>query len=184
MKFNKLIADKLEPVFQKYNLQIFEQFENYIKFKSDKVVITVSYDPRENSNSLFIGKSDDFMCLIDDDVLRNIFNSDIEIDYVTSQKFINNIVVFFSTKGKPIIEGDIDTLRALEEYIYKKSEKYTNDIINRQNINAADKAWKETDYENFIKYIDKMDKEKLPDSYKLKYKISLQKLRGIKNKNS
>ena len=45
-----------------------------------------------------------------------------------------------------------------------------------QNIQYADQAWREKDYSNFVKCIERIDKDLLTNAYSKKYKIALDKL--------
>ncbi|HRF25591.1 MAG TPA: hypothetical protein PLR98_15580, partial [Chitinophagaceae bacterium] len=58
----------------------------------------------------------------------------------------------------------------------KESEVYTFQILQEQNLAAANKAWENGNYKEFIKMIDQTNKDKLPSSYQLKYKIANQKI--------
>jgi hypothetical protein len=48
--------------------------------------------------------------------------------------------------------------------------------LQEQNLAAANKAWENGNYKEFIKMIDQTNKDKLPSSYQLKYKIANQKI--------
>ena len=54
-----------------------------------------------------------------------------------------------------------------------KNEKWK---IKKISIDTASKAWEKNDYKAFIKSMDEIDIEKVPQSYQLKYKIAKQKL--------
>jgi hypothetical protein len=176
MNFNKLIFDKLDSIFQKHNLQVVEQFENYVKFKSEKSIVVISHAERENSNSLYIGPNEDFLYPINENVLKKVFNSVLRIEKVTPEAFISNLELFFKREGNSLLDGDIEKINAIKSYIHKESEEYTVKLMQRQNLDAANKAWEEGNFKDFIKYLDKMDKEQLSLSYEKKYKIAQQKL--------
>src|ERR1700694_6040620 len=143
MEFNALVSDRLDLIFQKHNLHVIEQFKNYVKFRSDNIILTISHNDRENSNSLFIGRNESALYPIDDNVLKDVFNSVLKINYVTPEVFVNNLAVFFEEEGKQLISGNADTLNAVEKYIYAKSEEYTLQLMEQQNLDAANKAWEE-----------------------------------------
>ncbi|MTK53331.1 hypothetical protein [Paludibacter sp.] len=177
MEFNKIVIDRFKQIFHKNDLRIIEQFSNYVKIESDDIVLIVSHDKRENSNSFYIGKKNSSLYPIDENILRTVFNSALKIDHVTPNVFVNNLALFLDGEGYPLIIGDISILDAVEKYILNKSNKYTAELRNNQNLDAANKAWKEGDYESFIKHIDTTDRQKLPSSYELKYKMAQQKLK-------
>lgn len=177
MEFNKLVSGSLELIFQKYKLYLAEQYKNYVKFKSEHIIITVSHDDRENSNSLYVGKNENSLYPIDENVLKDVFNSTLKINYVTMEVFINNLTVFFEGEGQPLIVGNAPTLKRVEEYVNIKSNEYTMELVNKQHFDAANKAWEAGKFKDFIKYLDKIDRKQLPSSYELKYKIAHQKLK-------
>ena len=177
MEFNKIVTDRFEPIFHKNNLRVIEQFNNYVKIESDDIVIIISHNERENSNSFYIGIKDSSLYPIDENVLKGIFNSALKINYVTPYVFVNNLALFLEGEGSSLIDGNKDTLRTVEKYIQNKSNEYTAELVNKQNLDAANKAWEDGNYKDFIMYLNKTDKQKLPSSYKLKYKMAQQKLK-------
>jgi hypothetical protein len=178
MDFNELVFDKLGLIFQKHNLHVTEQFKNYVKLKSDRVVIALSHDVRENSSSFDVGTNEGSLYPVNNNVIKAVFNSDIKVRKINPEAFVNNLAVFFEGEGKALLNGDAFTLKAVEKYVQNESEEYTMQIVEKQNLDAANKAWQEGNYHNFIKYLDKIDIQKLPPSFALKYKIARQKSNG------
>lgn len=177
MEFNQLVSNRLGLIFQKHNLHVIKQFKNHVKLKSDSVIITLNHDERENSNAFYVGSNEDFLYPVDEYVLKSAFNSDLKINHVTQEVFVNNLAIFFEGEGKPLIAGNTYALEAVEKYVYKEGEAYTTQLVDKQNLDAANKAWEEGNYKDFIKYLDKTDRQKLPASYELKYKMAHQKLK-------
>lgn len=177
MEFNQLVSNRLGLIFQKHNLHVIEQFKNHVKLKSDSVIITLNHDERENSNAFYVGSNEDFLYPVDEYVLKSAFNSDLKINHVTQEVFVNNLAIFFEGEGKPLIAGNTYALEAVEKYVYKEGEAYTTQLVDKQNLDAANKAWEEGNYKDFIKYLNKTDRQKLPASYELKYKMAHQKLK-------
>jgi len=143
MEFNQLVFDKLGLIFQKQNLHVTEQFKNYVKFKSNCVVITLNHNELENSNAFYVGGNEDFLYPVNENVLRNVFNSNLKITDLNKETFVNNLAIFFEQEGRTLIAGNTYALEAVETYVYKKGEAYTMQLINKQNLLAADKAWEE-----------------------------------------
>jgi hypothetical protein len=177
MDFNKIVIERFEQIFHKNNLRVIELFHNFVKLESDSIVITVNHDERENSNSFYIGIKGSPLYPIDENVLQGVFNSTIKINHVTPDVFVNNLVLFLEGVGNLLIVGDKDTLLAVEKYIQNESKEYTVELVNKQNLDAANKAWEEGDFKDFIRYLDKTDRQKLPSSYELKYKMAQQKIK-------
>lgn len=178
MEFNKLILDRLEPIFKKYNLQIVEQFKNRLKFRSAYVDIIIGHDDRENSNILWLGRAGDSFdkIEIDNQVMKEFFKSDIKTSSVPAETFANNFAIFFEREGSSLLKGDLNRIIEFEKFDQQRSEEYTTSLLDKQNLDAANKAWHEGNYKDFIKYLDKTDRQKLPASYELKYKMAIQKL--------
>jgi hypothetical protein len=177
MEFKELVLDKLGLIFQGHGLHVAEQFKNYVKLKSDAVVIILSHDERDNSNTFEVGRSEDFLYPVNDNVVKEVFASDTVLSNVTSEDFVNNLVVFFEGVGSAIINGDAAALKAVENSVHKQSEEYTNQLVDKQNLDAANKAWQDGNYEKFIKYVDRISKQNLPSSFSLKYRMAQQKLK-------
>lgn len=177
MEFNKIVIDRLEPIFHKNNLRVVEQFNDYLKIESDKIVLTISHDKRENSNSFFIGIKNSSLYQINENVLKDVFNSALKINNVSPDVFVKNLALFLEGEGNQLIIGNKDALHSVEKYIQNESNEYTAELVKNQSLDAANKAWEEGNYKDFIKNLDKIDRQKLPSSYDLKYKMAQQKLK-------
>jgi hypothetical protein len=180
MKFNEVVLDKLGPIFQEYNLFIVDQFENYIKLKSDHLVISITHDEKENANLLYMGVSEDTQHLIDYNIIKNILGSNIEEDLIipelTINDFVDNLRVFFKKEKDLFLEKNKTRLKLIENYSTKVSLNYTEEILQKQILVFIDKAWEEGNYKAFIEYLDKIDRKKIPHSYELKYRIASNKI--------
>lgn len=180
MIFNELAHLKLDIIFQKYNLKVVREFENYIKLQSNMVVIALGYDKREDAGFLYAGKDDSSLMLIDGDVINRFFIMCLENHFIipekTQEDYVNNILHFFSDKGRILLEGDVAMIRKIEIYIHTKNRVYSSTLLLEQNLISADEAWEINDYLSFINYINMINIEVLPPSYALKYKIASQKL--------
>lgn len=84
--------------------------------------------------------------------------------------------MFLKSNGSALLSGDESKLLELKLFSEKESEVYTFQILQEQNLAAANKAWENGNYKEFIKMIDQTNKDKLPSSYQLKYKIANQKI--------
>jgi len=59
MEFNKLVSEKLHSLFTEDGLKMTEESKNIVKYKSDQLIVLLSHNPRENSNTLFVGRSEE-----------------------------------------------------------------------------------------------------------------------------
>ncbi|RRQ46497.1 hypothetical protein [Chryseobacterium sp. SC28] len=175
MDFNIQIKTQLFPIFQRYGFEIVEEFKNVLRFQSSITKINIVHNPFENSNTIWVGKRGKTdMIEINNNLLILFFNSLLNLDKVSVEVFINNLVIFFENEGESLLIGN--KINDLEKFDLERSKIYTQNLLNQQNINAADKAWQQNDYENFVNIINGLNYEKLPKPYLLKYKIAKQKL--------
>ena len=159
MTFIELVHNRLDGIFEKHNLQCEEEFENYIKLKSNKVIISLSYDERENGGCLYVGKTKTSLLYMGGGIINKFFPEDLKKYFIVPEKtkedFVNNIFSLFNNKGKLLIEGDQITLDIISRYLIRQNENYTNTLLQEQHLLSANKAWSKRDYKSFIDYIDK-----------------------------
>lgn len=178
MGFNQLILTKLRHIIQENNLYVAEERNDYIKLEKGSLFIIISHNPLENSNTLWLGQNDNQLDVIEIDnyALRTFFQSNLRFNEICTDSFISNLVQFFENQANSLLKGDLSILVKLKEFDQIRSDSYTQSLLESQNLVKADKAWQEENYEEFIKFIDRIGVEKLLTSYKLKYKIALKKL--------
>lgn len=177
MEFRHIILEKLHAFFTECGLKIAEQSENIIRYESVILHISLAHNPRENSNTLWVGSkyTDDFV-EIDDQVLRDHFNSGLKFNNLPQETFINNALLFFMGDGEKLLKRNPQALSDLEKFSKERSSVYMNNLIEQQNLEAADRAWKDGNYSDVIKYLEKINQANLPSSYKQKYKIAQNRL--------
>jgi hypothetical protein len=171
MNFEQTITE-ITPTLETRGFLVVESRRHYTKFQSSKITIVVSYDSFEHSFSVFVGRRNGEMNELTQDVYLHVFGRKSQNGINFAEKFIH----FLEVEGKAIMENDTGKLDELETYCKRTAEEYTASIINRQNLQAADRAWAESNYRNFIAYLDKVAVDALPKSYNLKRNIALQKM--------
>ena len=178
MEFSQRIFQKLATVITAYNLNIVEERSYYLKLQSNYIVIVFIHNELEGSSALLLGGNNEkvHMVEIDNEVLKSFFDSDLKLSQVPVDAFIDNLVLFFGHEASPLLKGDVSLIKKLEEFDSDRSKKYTHVLLERQNLTVADKAWKNGDYKEFIKIIDQFNKDLLPSSYQMKYKIANRKI--------
>ncbi len=164
----------LTPFFQQHGFTISDAWKNYMQYNSDTVSVIFSYDEREKSFSTFAGRKHGQSVLLSFDVIENIFSE--SLDIYNGNSIADREIHFFSGQGKGLLTGDVTTLNRLEKYSELEAKRYTDDLVSRQKISLADKAWNNKEYLDFIKFLDELDKNSLPKSYSKKYEIALKKL--------
>jgi hypothetical protein len=178
MEFIQIISEKLETVIKKHDLRIVDKQSNYLKLQSNYLIVIIVHNQFENSNILWLGRNDEKndKVEIDNEALKLFFNSDLKLSQVSVETFINNLVLFFENEAQPLLIGDTSRINELEKFDLDRSHKYTQALLERQDLVAANKAWENGNYKEFIKIIDQTNKDNLPSSYQLKYKIANQKV--------
>lgn len=177
MEFNQLISKKLHSLFTEHGLEITEQSKNIVKYESAILHVSLVHNPRENSNTFWLGlkHSNDFIEM-DNQVIKKFFGSNLQLNNLPQETFVNNVFLFFISEGEEILQGNKSLLIDLENFNQARSEMYTTNLIDKQNLEAANKAWKDKNYSDVINYLEKVKKANLPASFKQKYKIAQQKL--------
>lgn len=174
MKFNRLIKKQLFPILQKEGFEILEESKNVVSFASSFIEINLVYNEYENSNYISIGKLGETLYPLNDNVIKNIFNSELHINQVTCEVFIKNLTLIFQQKeGIEILKGNI---KDLIKFIEKGINDYHSELFKKQILETALQAWEVKNYKSFINNIDSLGFEKIPKSYQLKYKIAKQKI--------
>lgn len=171
----ELTIEKVRPILEASGFKVVDSFKNFLRLNSSKVTVIIGYDERENSNVFSVGQNNKTIHLLHRKNLKEVFGYD-----KPSNNYSDFLIDFLRNEGIGILTGDIGKLIELDEYEQTQAKIYTDNILNRQCINAADNAWKKKDYLTFIKTIDQMDKADLPDSYKLKYKMACDRIRQSK----
>jgi hypothetical protein len=184
MEFNVLIITKLFPILQKYGFEVVDEFNNYVKFESDNLVVVICRDVRENSNLFSLGRRGSNRFFIDGNIMKKFFNFDFEKVFILPERsikdFTDNMLVFFKQKGEVLFNEKCEILLDIENSAKQQSKKYTSILLMEQTMDVASRAWEAKDYLAFIDSIDKIGVNILPISYQLKYKLAKEKF--IKNK--
>ena len=180
MEFNQLMSEKLHYLFMVHGLERTEQSKNIVKYESDKLVVKLSHDQRENSNTLWVGRKDIYEVEIDNQIMQEYFNSDLKLSNLPQEIFVDNVLLFFKGDGKKFMEDNERALGRLEKFNEKRISKYTVNLLVKQKLEAANKAWKDGNYSDVIKYLDEISNVNLSTSFRKKYKIACQKLSNSK----
>ncbi len=176
MEFNQLIIRDIVPLFEGNGFLVIEQYKNFFHFKSKTVEATISYNELDRTCLFEVGTINDFLYPISDNLIKQVFDLDIKINQVTKEVFVDNIALLLKKNGSALLRGDESKLLEVKFFIERESEAYTSKVLQEQNLAAASKAWENGNYKEFVKIIDQLNKDKLPSSYQLKYKIAIQKI--------
>lgn len=176
MEFNHLISANLHSLFTEHGLKITERSKDIVRYESAVSCVLLVHDPRENSNTLWVGRKPFNTVEINNQVLLLHFSSNLKLTNLPQEAFINNVVQFFMVDGERLLKGDEDALVSLEKFNEQRSSGYIANLTEKQKLDAANKAWEEGNYTDVIKYLEKVNKDSLPESLRQKYKIARQRL--------
>lgn len=176
MLLNKIISENLHSLFIEHGLEMTYQSINNVQYESQELVIRLSHNPRENTNTLWVRRKYFNEVEIDNRVMREHFNSNLELSNLPQETFVNNLLLFFMGDGEKLLEGNEHAFVRLMKFYKQRSSDYTANLIEQQNLEAANKAWDDGNYVEVIKYLEKVNKANLSASLKQKYKIARKKL--------
>ena len=176
MEFNKLISEKLHPLFTDNGFKLTEQSKHSVDYKSGSLVIAMFHNQFDNSYTLWIGRDCFQSVEIDNEVMTGFFNSDLKFCNLPRETFVNNVFLFFTGEGESLIKGNESDFISLEKFSDRRSDEYEESQLNEQYLEAANIAWKEGNYTDVIRYLKKINEESLPNSFKLKYKIAQKRI--------
>ena len=173
MNFEELIYPLTEYLADN-NFSVTNKSLHLIEYSSNFATIRIAYANLEHLLYTYVGQSSKSLIELTPTAAKEVFNDD--SFQFQSTLTIDNLISFLKGNGKSIVSGDKNAFLELNEFSKRQSKEYTRQIIQSQNIQSADKAWIQRDYINFIKFIDKTEKNLLPESYLKKYKIAVYKL--------
>lgn len=173
MNFEEAIKPLTELLLSN-NFSIQTNRHNLIEYSSKSTTIRIGYSHLEYSLNIWVGQSTSRLTELTPKVVQEFFKD--STFKFQSTLTIENLISFLKGSGKTLLSGDTKILRELDEYSLQASKSYTLQIITRQNIDDADKAWTQKDYVNFVKYVDQIQMDLLPPSYLKKYKIAMDKI--------
>lgn len=155
------------------NFSVTKKQQHFIEYSSKSAIITIAYANLEHLFYIHVGQDLKSLVELTPIVVKEFFKDD--GFQLQSTLTIENLISFLKTSGKPLVSGDKEIFNRLSEFSERQSNEYTKRIIHLQNIQGADKAWTQKDYVNFIKCIERAEKNLLPESYLKKYKIAVDK---------
>ena len=174
MEFNTLVKTHLLPILQKYGFEIAEELKNIVRFQSSVMKVNLVFNDYDKSHLVELGRQGETLYPLNDSAVKELWGSALSIEQVTSETFVQNLSLLFETKeGAEILKGNVNSLKSV---IMLRSEKYTSELMQKQTLEAALRAWEANDYVAFIESLDQIDISKIPQSYQLRYKIAKLKL--------
>jgi hypothetical protein len=170
-----LVKIQIVPLMEPYSYKTAEEYPGFLRLTSPVMEVRFSRDPRDYYKSVGFNKLGGFCYELNDTAIAEVFDSDLKIDQVSTDTFIQTIVLLFQhPKGIALLQGDIT---ALERSILRQHDEYTRASLLEQKVKAVDTAWQNKEYAKFLDLLEKIDPDDVPGSYLLKYKIALKSLK-------
>ena len=157
------------------NFSVTYKSPHFIKYSSNLVTITIAYANLEYLFYTHVGQNSASLMELTSIEIKEVFN-DGSFQYQPTLS-IDNLILFLKTSGESILSGDPNTFKKLNEFIERQSKEFIKQITHEQNVQGADRAWRQKDYMEFIKCIDSAERDLLAESYLKKYKIAVNKLK-------
>ena len=176
MKFNQDKLSEIKALFNEFGFSLQEESELHVRFESKHVLIVFSHNPRENSNTLWVKGKHTHEIEIDNRLMKDFFDSDIKISELPIDTFLANLFMFFKEDGNDLLKSSESVISNLANYSEQRSNKYTEELIDKQYLEAAQKAWQNRNYHDFIIQLKKVSEEKLTPSLIQKLKIAQSKI--------
>lgn len=177
MNINKIISDKIYPTLRKLGFQVREVYDSLgfgcrLQFQLNTLIFSVTFDRREQVFSVAVATGGDFFPLTDK-VLSQLYGITSNIGHYSKPKeFAEQLLpVLQEEKIQKMLLGDVSQLK---DFYYQQSLTYTDQTGFEHQLRILADVWSNKDYKKFIALIDalKIDKEQLPETYQLKYKIA------------
>lgn len=168
--FNELVRKRILPLLQHEGYNMAMECKNMIQLESSCMEIRFIFNDLEKSAYLYIGKRNDVLYSLENNIVEELLGNELLINYVSRDIFVENVVKLFGLgEMQQLLHGETDTL---EHIIKQKSEQYVLKLFQEQILNEATLAWEHKDYIKYIQYIDKIKNQGILNSYLLKYRIA------------
>jgi hypothetical protein len=163
-KIDKLLLDN--------GCEILETSKNGIKYESKDLIISLGYNPFENSNTFWLeSKKSKDSIEIDNKVMYEFFGSNLKFENLNKEELIHNSYLFLSGVGNKILNGDKRMIKKLIKFKKVENDQYTSKLIDSQNLKKANLAWNNKIYNNVVKYLSMVDEQNMSESLKKNIKF-------------
>ena len=176
MDFNQIIIDSFNSILSTHCFDLTDQFNGNLKYKNNGLYILFTRNSREQSNTFWVGRDDGFPIEIGNVLLKEFFKTEIEIEHKSVEEFSSNVYEFLETEGLVLLQAKKEDYLALERFSLNKIEEFNSRLAEQQYLDAANEAWRNENYDDFLKNLNKVNEEYLSKSYKEKYKIAMKKI--------
>lgn len=137
MPMNEHIPENLHAILLNHGFALTESKQSVVSYESDSMVLHLRYNPREQTSSLWVGlkQNDDFE--IDNDIICNVFHSNLTIERLPLKRFLENAYLFLRGPGNTILNDSVRCYGDLSVYTEGRAARYTDDLMIKQHGEAA-----------------------------------------------
>ena len=179
--FSDTVLELMHSKLNRQDFLITMQNDHHLELTSKKVQLFFSYDEREDFAAMYAGLRGEEMFLITWDIVQTFIDPEIIDSLVIPEKtiddFVENLEALFKSKGQKLLKGDKKLFKRISDLHESMAHKYTSNIVDSQNIERANKAWKDNEYYEVIRLLEKVSSTRMTESLKKKYEISLSRLK-------
>lgn len=173
---NNFVNNRIKEILSKYKFDVDEEYENYFKFSSDDFSLVISHNKLDKINSFDIGKRGSQSNEINNLILKRVFKTNLRFEQLPLSKFLINVEIFLNEYSNQIFCPDCQIIDIIQLITENEAKIYTNSIIESQYLNFANNAWANKNYDEFIKYMDKIIFMDLSKSMIMKYQFAKKRL--------
>jgi hypothetical protein len=137
MPMNEHIPENLHAILLDHGFALTESTHSVVSYESDSMVLHLRYNPRERTSSLWVGLKQNDDCEIDNDIICNVFHSNLTIERLPLKQFLENVYLFLRGPGNTTLNDSVRCYGDLSVYTEGRSARYTDDLVIKQRGEAA-----------------------------------------------
>jgi hypothetical protein len=165
MKIGQEILKKIENIISVHDFTIVTVGDMELKLQSKHRTLIFYRSQYERANFFWIGRNNNLMIEVTDEVLHNFFSLNISFLKVTPREFIDNVCYFLESE-KLLLNDESSYLSKLEQYVYLENKKYNYNLAERI---KARRALRDNNIKEFIEIIKRLDYKDLPVDLQSKF---------------
>lgn len=162
--FPRIVKDKLAFLVENFGFDFEPSERGSVKFKSKQVYLRVTYEyHRSHEIGVSMGfKSASMDCVVSFDTIRAYYRGDVDTSFPSymadsaeeMESCLQQVALFLEEDVEKLLRGEKAEWKALGEFELERSEQYTKKMVMAQPRKRANKAWKEEDYERFVRIME------------------------------
>jgi hypothetical protein len=132
--FNTVILEEVVPQLRTIGFVITEKHKmpGFVQLQRDIILVTFAYNPLDYEKMFSLGTVDGQEYILDDDILRNVFQSQIKITDVSLDQFVESVILFIETCLNDLFVGDDSKMQEIARYAEHRNHVYTQELLKSQ----------------------------------------------------